>query len=227
MTVKRKGSDYGDAPSTTIITSILPNKSTISAALNDRVSSDDTMHLCKTLLDYSNESNSTRKVTECLFLDRSDELREQSLAIQNIITAAINASSKRRDEELFELSCNNDKFSSLQTEVKTQRETNDILNSQNKDIEENIRKYQDESAQTIELLDDLEDRKKKEVPRLKRQVSIHAVATGIRWDYDRVDALVGELEVPNKKMHRKFMIDTEELTDFQIANKMWDMIEGY
>ncbi|KAL7540468.1 hypothetical protein ACHAXR_010165 [Thalassiosira sp. AJA248-18] len=47
-----------------------------------------------------------------------------------------------------------------------------------------------------------------------------------KWDYNRLDVLAGEVSVPSKCVHRKFEIEKGELSEFEIAERLWGMIEG-
>ena len=64
----------------------------------------------------------------------------------------------------------------------------------------------------------------------KHELSLHALMTNIKWDYNQKDVLAGEVSVPKKAVHRRFVIEKENGSgsggEVEIAEKLWGMIEG-
>jgi len=56
--------------------------------------------------------------------------------------------------------------------------------------------------------------------------SLHALLTNIKWDFNNTNQLAGEVSIPNKAIHQRFCLDKNELSEFDISNKLWKMIEG-
>jgi hypothetical protein len=53
--------------------------------------------------------------------------------------------------------------------------------------------------------------------------------TNIKWDYTSLDVLKGEVSLVNRGVLRKFEIDkmdNDGLSEFEIAERLWDIIEG-
>ncbi len=38
--------------------------------------------------------------------------------------------------------------------------------------------------------------------------------------------MAGEVSMPGKSVHRRFAIEREEMGEFEIAERLWGMIEG-
>lgn len=67
------------------------------------------------------------------------------------------------------------------------------MDASEKEKRERIRQYEIESELEIEAIDQVEAERKDQVPRLKNLISLYAMITGIKWDYDREDLLAGQV----------------------------------
>lgn len=67
------------------------------------------------------------------------------------------------------------------------------LDGQQIDLQRNISKYQEEASQEIESIDHVEEEQKRQVPRLKTQISLYASTTGIKWDFAQDNVLSGQV----------------------------------
>jgi hypothetical protein len=56
-----------------------------------------------------------------------------------------------------------------------------------------IAMYQDEASQELDIINDVEEQKKRQVPRLKTTISLYASTTGIKWDFADPELLSGQL----------------------------------
>lgn len=113
----------------------------------------------------------------------------------------------------------------IESEERLLREKHTMLRKEKGEIEQRIDQYKIEASQGVEKIDEVEEMKKMEVPRLQQQISLYASISGIKWEYDCVDSLAGEVEVPLKCLHKRFAIDKEEHTPFEIADMLWGMTE--
>jgi chromosome segregation ATPase len=113
-----------------------------------------------------------------------------------------------------------------------QDEVNDIRNGVNesKEQEDEIRRkiilYNEQASERVVHIDEVELRKKEEVYRLQTQISLHAHVTGIKWDYEDIDSIKGEIDIPSKQIQKRFEIDREGKSDFEIVNSFWTMMEA-
>ena len=58
----------------------------------------------------------------------------------------------------------------------------------------NIATYVDEASQELEQIDEFEEERKLQVPRLKTTISLYASTTGIKWDFEEgTDVLSGQV----------------------------------
>jgi len=73
-----------------------------------------------------------------------------------------------------------------------------------------------------------------EYNKIKHELSLHAVMTNIKWDYghrsssmDKKEVLAGEVSIPDKCVHRRFVIDRgEDISEYDIAEQLWTTIGG-
>jgi hypothetical protein len=60
-------------------------------------------------------------------------------------------------------------------------------------LQRTIALHQEEASQEIESIDQVEEERKRQVPRLKTQISLFASTTGIKWDFSQEDLLSGSV----------------------------------
>jgi septal ring factor EnvC (AmiA/AmiB activator) len=121
----------------------------------------------------------------------------------------------------------------LQSELSQRKADRDTLAQELQEYDDEIYSVRDEIAgykQEISLqLEDaesLEGLRKIQVPRMQQQISLYAMCTGIKWDFAQERRLAGTADVPSQQGLRQFSIDPEEHSSFEIANQLWDMMEG-
>jgi hypothetical protein len=90
--------------------------------------------------------------------------------------------------------------------------------------------------------------KKKMIPKIGKEISLHALMTNIRWDYDRTSTitaennlhngnvnetnnsilLAGEIFHPTTHKMKTFTIDKSECNndEYEIADRLWKLMEG-
>jgi seryl-tRNA synthetase len=167
---------------------------------------------------------------ECIHLQskleqKRDLLLTQSTEIKNRIESVTDQCSQLLKEETDKLKIHERNLEELQTEIDRVMCKRNDLQQQLSQVNQQIETYSMEASQEIDGFDTVEMEKRDEVPRLKQQISMHAAATGIKWDYDRTDVLAGEVSIPSKKVLKRFCIDLDEKSNFEVANKVWDIID--
>lgn len=70
----------------------------------------------------------------------------------------------------------------------------------------------------------VEELAKKEIPRTKHELSLYAHISKIAWHYDNEDKIQGLVSDPAKGDVKTFELDPEDLSKFEIANKLWDLM---
>lgn len=123
-------------------------------------------------------------------------------------------------------------------------------------LQSKISMHQEEAAQEIESIDNVEEERKRQVPRLKAQLSLYASTTGIKWDYSNEELLSGSivrtlickhfvnphrfhfltplLLVPlqyfkdfrDQEGFQLFSIDPRDHSSMETANRLWSLMEG-
>ena len=201
-------------------------------SLSGSVSWNETMQMMSDLLQlYEKQEQSPlmQSLRECMHLQKKLEQRKeillnQSRDIQARIHSVTDQCSQLLEIETKTIHSYKRNMDELQDELERIRGKTRDVQRQLDDANQQIQTYT-EISDDVEELDSLEMEKKEEVPRLRRQLSMHATATGIKWDYDRVDALVGEVSIPEKKILKRFCIDLDQHSNFEVANKVWDIID--
>jgi kinetochore protein Spc24 len=61
------------------------------------------------------------------------------------------------------------------------------------------------------------------VPRLKHELSLYAHISKISWAYDRPDRIKGRVNGAGEV--KPFDFAPDEMTEFELVNKMWDLID--
>lgn len=168
---------------------------------------------------------------ECIHLQNNLEQKKelilkQAEAIKARIQSATDKCCSLLQGETEKLKNHQRNLDDLQTELDRIIHKRNDLQNQLKEVNNQIHVYTTEASQEIEEFDAIEMEKRDEVPKLKKQLSMHATATGIKWDYDRTDALAGEVSLPSIKVMKRFCIDLNDHSNFEAANKVWDILDA-
>ena len=67
------------------------------------------------------------------------------------------------------------------------------LDKRQVELQRKIEQHQEEASQEIESIDEVEEERKRQVPRLKTQLSLYASTTGIKWDFSDTTTLSGSV----------------------------------
>ena len=86
-----------------------------------------------------------------------------------------------------------EELSTLQGKRNSLLEHMDQLDSQHIELQRRIALHQEEASQEIESMDFVQEERKRQVPRLKTQISLYASTTGIKWDFHNEDILSGQV----------------------------------
>jgi len=156
---------------------------------------------------------------------RKELILTRSIELKGRIQLAIDKCSKQLQVEIEKLKNHEQNLNELQTELDRIIYKRNSLQNQSDELNRQIQLHVTEASQEMEALDTVEMDKRNEVPRLKQQLSLHATGTLIKWDYQRTDALAGELSIPSKKVLKRFSIDLNQVSSFEAANKIWDLMD--
>lgn len=69
----------------------------------------------------------------------------------------------------------------------------DEIDQRQLDLQHQIALHQQETTEEMEVIDSVEEERKREVPRLKHSISLYASTTGIKWDFLQDDVLSGSV----------------------------------
>lgn len=101
------------------------------------------------------------------------------------------------------------------------------LKLEESDLRSKINLYNHQAEEEVEKIDSMEFEQIEQVTRLQGTVTLMATATGIKWHYDEdnSDLITGEIDVPSKKVTRKFCFsDTDD--GLEPTDSLWEMMMG-
>ncbi len=69
----------------------------------------------------------------------------------------------------------------------------DEMDQRQVELHHQIALHQQETTEEMEVIDRVEEERKREVPRLKHTLSLYASTTGIKWDFLQHEVLSGSV----------------------------------
>jgi chromosome segregation ATPase len=134
-------------------------------------------------------------------LQTADE--NDGVAEEKLVDEASRIKSKL-DEKLREVKAAYQKESSVLKDLKNQidrmQEKRNCLSEGMQELEQKqvelqkkLALHQEEASQEIDSIDEVEEERKRQVPRLRTQISLYASTTGIKWDFSQDDVLSGSV----------------------------------
>ena len=180
---------------------------------------------------WQESSDSMTALSHCLhlataFSTKQETMKKESSSIKNSLLQRIDKEREtcmKESDDLYDMEL---KLQQLQVDQDALKESLQDMESLEHEMKERIVQYEFEASEQAESIDQVEAERKRQVPRLKQQISLYATTTGIKWDYDQEHLLVGEVAVPSIGGIRKFSIDPRECNEFMIANQLWSLMEG-
>ena len=176
--------------------------------------------------DCANPTNASADVIVDSMSLLADTLRTSSREISSAISASIEREREALDGESDDLSRQMGIIHDLEERASSLEATNADLLSRRREAECAIPVYAAAASEDIGELDEIESKHVRMIPKIKKELSLHATMTNIKWDYGRLDVLAGEVSIPGKSVHRRFAIEREEMGEFEIAERLWGMVEG-
>ena len=248
--VKRKGEDYDNSPPITIVSTpedptsscdITPF-STISSTFSPPTSPfsttsprtwDETQNAMNKLLEElegPNAQDNLKTVAVCDTLlqkmeNQVEVIRSTSKSLQTQLKNRMEEAMKAYEKEEDVLKEAEDKNTILRERITELRDENEKILKDTKDSKAKTVRYQIESSKQLDQIDEVEAQKKRDVPKQQQYISLFATTTGIKWDYDCVDSLAGEIEIGSKGVHKRFNIDSDDYSSYEIADMLWKMID--
>lgn len=153
-------------------------------------------------------------------------LKTKSNKIKDQIETRIQDCTQQLKDEFDSLRLKQERVNDKRSEVEKMKR--EIIDLAKKEIElkKKIDQHKEEASQEVEQIDEVEEEKKAEVFRLQQHISLLALVSGIKWDYDCIHTIAGEVEIPKKGKHVRFEIDKEKYSPFEIANILWEKISS-
>lgn len=207
--------------------------SDIESMMSDVLSAQSTaVASCATIID-----NAQTILDVDLSTTQPSRLRSTSQSISSKINASIENERSALSQESAELATQLSLVQKLQNELSTLQTTNDTISQRHREAEEVIPILSAQANERVDELKCLESTHIKRLRKHKHELSLHALMTNIKWDYKQSatnnnnnggggNVLAGEVSMPNKAVHKRFVINKGELDEYEIAERLWSMIEG-
>merc|ERR1712183_1057331 len=154
-----------------------------------------------------NEPNSAEEISavkECLSLNESvskglDDLENKSNILKRRIKTQLDKCSSDYQKEWDNIHQQEIQIHDLKREIDNIKQKNTKLLFDKELSDEKIKQYELETKQGIEQYDEIEDERKRCVPKLKQHISLLAAATRIKWDFNQEHLLEGEVDIRSKR----------------------------
>lgn len=159
-------------------------------------------------------------------IEIEESLLEQAEEIKSNLSSKIEQAQDLRKKEtgvIGELSAQLSNFHDQRQNLLRQIEE---LDDQQHLSQEKIAMYQAEASQELDMILDVEEQQKRQVPRLKMTISLYASTTGIKWDFTDPDLLSGQVEIPSQQSFNIFRIDPRDFSPVETADMLWTFMEG-
>eukprot|EP00580_Thalassiosira_gravida_P020415 CAMPEP_0201680214 /NCGR_PEP_ID=MMETSP0494-20130426/50309_1 /ASSEMBLY_ACC=CAM_ASM_000839 /TAXON_ID=420259 /ORGANISM="Thalassiosira gravida, Strain GMp14c1" /LENGTH=211 /DNA_ID=CAMNT_0048163913 /DNA_START=49 /DNA_END=684 /DNA_ORIENTATION=+ len=156
----------------------------------------------------------------------TSRLRNSSLKISNVISFSIQNERAALTEESNELTRQSSSVQALEDELSSLRRSNTEMRNKRRMAEDSIPIHQAVANEKIAEVDEIQSRHVRNLPKIKRELSLHGLMTNIKWDYNQTSVLAGEISMPGRMVHKRFVIDKEDFGEFEIAERLWDLIDG-
>lgn len=142
------------------------------------------------------------------------------------LTQKVQEAEHAQHEETKSLKAQQNELTELENDVNQLKDLIRQKENEIGDAMERIKMYEAEANQEVEKIDEVEAQMLREVPRLKKKMALYANVTGIKWKYNNENMREGEIAISSKGEVRRFSFDPLEHTDYEMANKLWDMMDG-
>jgi len=143
--------------------------------------------------------DSVRLVSECLLIASKIEQEAKEKPLKDFEALQLKISSRiQQEEELYQtesadLVKKEKELRQLEEGIKSLRIHQQSLVKEKSSHLKKIEEYKSECAEEIEECDEIEAQMMQQIPRVKKRISLYAQATGIKWNYDNVDMVEGEI----------------------------------
>eukprot|EP00574_Skeletonema_japonicum_P004909 CAMPEP_0201729438 /NCGR_PEP_ID=MMETSP0593-20130828/19119_1 /ASSEMBLY_ACC=CAM_ASM_000672 /TAXON_ID=267983 /ORGANISM="Skeletonema japonicum, Strain CCMP2506" /LENGTH=187 /DNA_ID=CAMNT_0048221787 /DNA_START=24 /DNA_END=584 /DNA_ORIENTATION=- len=135
-------------------------------------------------------------------------LLDQSTQIQSSLSTSINNETRALQNDNAELSTQLDAIQSLSRQKEELLVTNSQLVDSFHSSSVNIDKYRNEASSHLTNISELEFTHKRNIPKIQRELTLHAMMTNIKWDYTKCEAdenvLRGEVSLVDRGVLREF-----------------------
>jgi len=129
-------------------------------------------------------------------------------------------------EESNDLSYLSDQLSRFQEQRHNLLKEIDNLEYRQRASQEKIALYQMEASQELDMIMDVEEQMKQQVPRLRATISLYASTTNIKWDYSNPDLLSGQVDIPSQRSFKLFSVHPGDYSPVEMADVLWDLADG-
>jgi len=190
---------------------------------------------CITINDDTDKTNSYDAIAQAICtimaddnnnIDLEDSLLQEAGKVKSNLSQGIQQAKDLRSTETNVLNDLSEQLTKFQETRRDLLREIEELDDRQRVSQKNISIYQAEASQELDIITDVEEQQKRQVPRLKMLVSLYATTTGIKWDFADSDLLSGQMAVPSQNAFKLFTIDPVDYSTVETADFLWDMMEG-
>lgn len=125
--------------------------------------------------------------------DAEESLMEEANRIKCQLERQLQSAKNACQQESSVLRDLANRMDSMHQKRKSLLQDMEQLDQRQVELQRKISMHQEEASQEIESIDQVEEERKRQVPRLKTQISLYASTTGIKWDFAQDDILSGSV----------------------------------
>jgi len=122
-----------------------------------------------------------------------EQLKKDSTKIQDELTRRIHEAQEACQMESNVVAEESRRLHQLQESRDQLLEQIDEMDQRQVELHHQIALHQQETTEEMEVIDRVEEERKREVPRLKHTLSLYASTTGIKWDFLQHEVLSGSV----------------------------------
>ncbi|GKY99794.1 hypothetical protein MPSEU_000933200 [Mayamaea pseudoterrestris] len=169
---------------------------------------------------------SPRSITDQLWQAKEESMLNEAAKMQSELDRMINDAASASELE-------SDALYEAQKKVMSLTAQRDTLQMDVNDAEQEIMALTDEIARNKEQAKDIKEEtmrlqheREQELLMATYKRSLLAKCTGITWNDEEEDVLSGIVDVASGETFRSFSVDPKGMTPFELANKLWSIMDG-
>ncbi len=171
-------------------------------------------------------------ILDALATSVPDGLLSSSGAISRSLYESIRIEEDALRSESSDLASKSAIVRRLEDEVEAvRRSISEVVSRRRELIEVDIPHHESLVSCGTSEIDEVVSRHVRDNSKIAKELCLHALLTNVKWIYGGggENALVGEVSIPEKAVHRRFVIDRGDggsVSEYEIAERLWETIGG-